>query len=282
MSSTFTERPRSSTLRVPTAPTPAEQRRAVTNLVAQMTVSEYPYVLIWDLAGQFVEAGALYELAVGLSEAVRERRLGRYAIVVATEDQPTIDVLRSLATKHELPLFITPDASRLDAAQPATDLTPGRAAIFRAVSQVGFATVASIANTVGVRHTSASNALSDLADEGLLFRQEGSGRRGHVYFHPKSAVPAGPLPAVEDIDAIPLPKALLDDLVATAEAEGRRPEDLITDAWREYQLTKRDDLAAQYRQMAGLLKSGNRQSLEAAVSRRARVKANRAAHQTDR
>jgi DNA-binding transcriptional ArsR family regulator len=277
MSLAMSDRPRAASYPVPTVPAASDQRKVVQELIEKVTVANSPCVLIWDLKGRFLEAGALYELVVPLSEAVRERRLGQYAIVVATRDEPTIDVLRALAIRHDLPLFITPDANALDAAQPATEMTPSRAAIFRAVSSAGIATVASIASSVGVGHTSASNALSDLADEGLLFRQEGSGRRGHVYFHPKSAIPSGSPADEAVVDDLPLPRALIDDLVAAAEGLGRRPEELLAEAWREYQLSRRSDLAAQYQKMAHLVRSGDREALHAAVSRRSRAKAEQAA-----
>jgi hypothetical protein len=246
-----------------------------------VTVSSEPWVLVWDLQDRFLEAGALYELVVPLSSAIRERRLGQYALVVATRDERTIDVLRSLAIRHDLPLFIAPHPNALDAAQPAIELTPSRSAIFQAVSQAGIATVASIAQSIGVAHTSVSNTLGDLADEGLLFRRQGSGRRGHVYFHPKSAIPAGAAVADPPVENVPLPRPLVDDLAAAADAQGRPPAELLADAWREYQVSHRADLAAQYKRVADLAHAGNRDGLRNVVSSRARVKAERAARPRD-
>lgn len=277
MTTAFPEPPKTTTHPVPTVPEPGWQRAVIDRLVAQVTVSTEPWVLIWDLQDRFLEAGALYELVVPLSSAIRERRLGHYALVVATRDEPTIDVLRSLAMRHDLPLFIAPHPNELDAAQPAVELTPSRAAIFQAVTQAGFATAASIAKGIGVGHTSISNTLASLADEGLLFRREGSGRRGHTYLHPKYAIPAGASVADPPIENIPLPRPLVDDVAAAAEAEGRRPEELLADAWREYQVSRREDLAAQYKRVADLVRSGDGEGLQEAVSSRAREKAERAA-----
>lgn len=277
MTTALPDRPRATTHPVPTVPGPGDQRTVIDRLVAQVTVSTEPWVLIWDLQDRFLEAGALYELVVPLSSAIRERRLGQYALVVATRDEPTIDVLRSLAIRHDLPLFIAPHPNALDAAQPAVELTPSRAAIFQAVTQAGFATVASVAKGTGAGHTSISNTLASLADEGLLFRREGSGRRGHTYVHPKYAIPAGAAVADPPIENLPLPRPLVDDLAAAAEAAGRQPAELLADAWREYQVSRREDLAAQYKRVADLVRSGDGVGLQQAVSNRARAKAERAA-----
>lgn len=281
MTTALPDRPKATTHPVPTVPAPGEQRAAIDRLVAQVTVSTEPWVLIWDLQDRLLEAGALYELVVPLSRAIRERRLGQYALVVATRDEPTIDVLRSLAIRHDLPLFIAPHPNALDAAQPAVELTPSRSAIFQAVSKAGIATVASISKSIGVAHTSVSNTLGDLADEGLLFRREGSGRRGHVYLHPKAAIPAGAVVADPPLENLPLPRPLVDDVAAAAEAEGRPAAELLADAWREYQVAHREDLAAQYKRVAELVRTGDRDGLRKVVSGRARVKAERAARRHD-
>ena len=271
------DRPKVATHPVPTVHDPAGQRALIDQFIARVTVSADPWVLVLDLEGRLLEAGALYELVVPLGNAIRERRQGQYALVVATRDEPTIDVLRSLAVRHDLPLYIAPRKDALDAARPAVDLTPSRAAIFQAVSRVGVATVAAVAKSVGVGHTSVSNTLSALADEGLLFRREGSGRRGHEYWHPNAAIPAGADMSHPPVDNLPLPRPLLEDVAAAAGAAGRPAADLLADAWREYQLSHRDDLAAQYKRVAGLVRGGDRDGLREALSSRARVKAERAA-----
>ena len=271
------ERPKASTHPVPTVPVPGQQRALIDWFVAQVTVSTEPHVLVLDLGDRLLEAGALHELVVPLTSAIRDRRIGQYALVVATRDAPTVDVLRSLAIRHDLPLYIAPHRNALDEARPAVELTPSRAAIFQAVSSAGIATVASVAKSVGAGHTSVSNTLSALADDGLLFRREGSGRRGHEYLHPNTAIPAGAAVADPPVENLPLPRPLVEDVAAAAGAAGRPPAELLADAWREYQLSHRDDLAAQYKRVAGLVRSGDRDGLRDALSRRARVKAERAA-----
>lgn len=277
MTTALQDRPKASTHPVPTVPVPGEQREVIDRFVAQVTVSAEPFVLVLDLGDRLLETGALYELVVPLSSAIRERRIGQYALVVATRDAPTVDVLRSLAIHHNLPLYIAPHRDALDAARPAVELTPSRAVIFQAVSSAGVATVASVAKSVGVGHTSVSNTLSSLADEGLLFRREGSGRRGHQYWHPNAAIPAGAVVADPPVANLPLPRPLVEDVAAAAGAAGRPPAELLADAWREYQLSHRDDLAAQYKRVARLVRSGDRDGLRDALSSRARVKAERAA-----
>lgn len=277
MTSSPPDRPRASTHPVPTVPIPGGQRALIDRLIAQVTVSSEPWVLIWDLQDRLLEAGALYELVVPLSRAIRERSIGQYALVVATRDEPTIDVLRSLAIRHDLPLYIAPHRDALDEARPAAELTAARAAIFQAMSRFGVATVASVAQSVGVGHTSVSNTLGALAEDGLLFRREGSGRRGHVYWHPSAAIPAGAAVAVPPIDNLPLPRPLVVDVAAAAEAEGRQPAELLADAWREYQLAHRDELAARYKSVAELVRGGDREGLQRALAVRAREKARRAA-----
>jgi len=266
------------TARFPRGGAAAEQRREAQYLFSHVTVAESPTVLVLDLRDEFIDSGALYQLVVPLAEAIRQRRMGHYALVVATDDDATIEVLRSLSCEHDLPLLVTRDPNQLQAAEPASRMSPAKASVFSAVKHSRMSTVAQVAGSTGVGHTSASNLLADLVSQGYLFRAEGSGRQGHVYIHPASATTE----VYGEDEEAGLLEPFARDLDAVAEATGRPREELLAEAWREYLGNHSEILAAAYSQAAEMLRHGDRDGLRRMASASAKERAAGAAERAKR
>lgn len=240
-------------IRAPTAD-PLLDRAAVARFLAERvspTGVHEPTVLVLNLEGRFLNVGALYELVVPLGQAVKAGHYGPLSIVISTPDDATAEAVKALADRFELPIYLSGTAGDLDDAHPASSVTPSQEAILQALRRRGGrATAAEIATEVGSAHSAVSNVLTDLAEDGLVLRIEGAGRRGHLYLDPAAAVP-GESPADPESFDFDVPAGFRDDVRALAEVQGREPGAVLIEAWREFLTKHREQLAGRSRELAG-------------------------------
>lgn len=230
-----------------------------------------PLVLFLNLEDYALEPGELNQLILQVGGDLRAHRFGSLLLVVTTSDPATQEVVRALATTHNVPIYLAPSRKDLDQAVPALDLTSAQRAVLDAVGQLGRATASVVAGSVGSQSAAVGNVLAHLFSTGLLLRAEGAGRIGHTYVHPRlvdASSSAEPLTTAVDV-----PDALSEEIAAIASMAGRQPGELLTEAWREFLDRNQDAMAAQYREMAALVRRGDRDQLIRATTRSARARA---------
>lgn len=257
-------------IRAPTTD-PLLDRAAMARFLAERvspTGVHEPTVLVLNLEGRFLPVGALYELIVPLGQDVKAGRYGPLSIIISTRDEATAEAVRALAARFELPIYLSGSTADLEAATPATTVTTTQQAVLRALrDRGGRATVAEVAAELGSAHGAVSNVLTDLADDGLLLRVEGAGRRGHLYLDPAAATP-GESPADPESFDFAVPAGFRDDVRALAEVQGREPGAVLAEAWREFLGKHGGEMAARSRELADRYRERERSDEPTAAAER--------------
>ncbi len=194
-----------------------------------------PLVVLLSLEDQVIEVGDLNELIVGIGRDLRSRRFGPLFVVVTTRDPAMQDVVRSVASRHEVPIYLAPSPLELDMAEPALDVTPAQRLVLEAVREFGRATASEVAESVGGRSTSTGNLLAGLSSAGLLYRSTGSGRVGHAYVHPR-LIESTKSPQSHR-STVDIPRGLSREVADAAAKAGVSPAAMLEEAWREFTKT---------------------------------------------
>lgn len=258
-------------LRAPTVLRPdlsAEDRRKQVMgwLSSQFTGrAPHPITLVVDYMTYEPQAAEVVDLIRGVRDELRSRNLGRVALVFTTEDDSLRDALRSLAAAYEVPIYVAPNRSAIDRAEPAISLTPAKRTALDTMAVLGRATASVVAHRTGGSTVAVGNTLAELHAQGLLLRHEGAGRIGHTYEHP-SVIEAtrAPGPMTTTIE---VPDALSVEVAQVAEVANREPGELLAEAWREFMARNGDVLADRYAELSGLVQAGDRARLLEAVTR---------------
>lgn len=139
-------------------------------------------VLVLELGDARFETEVLLDMLTPLAQEIRAGRFGDVVLVVATRQQSVARIVEMVALTEDLPMYLTPDASKLSQAQPAGRLTETERESLAALSRLGGRVTASqFASAAALEITAAGNRLSNLARRGYVFRIPRSRREGDEY-----------------------------------------------------------------------------------------------------
>jgi hypothetical protein len=244
-----------------------EIMRVFREWVVQPSGVKEPTVLAINLEGRFPSASVLTELVVPLGQAARAQTLGPLAVVICTSDDGVREVLRALAERLELTLYVAPSPDRIVEAEPLGPLTPAEHQTLATLHRVGGrATVATFADAAGLTPSAATNRLTGVLAKGLVQRIDRSRRDGALFLDPRVASP-GEDPADPTSGDFALPEPMRRDVQALAEMQGREPGAVLAAAWQEFLATHRDQLAADHRDLQDAMSRGD-QGVMASISKR--------------
>lgn len=226
--------------------------------------ADAPLTVVFDLDPLPQEPGVAYlvELVKGVGRELSQRNQGRVVLVFATSREPVREAVRSLARTNDIPIYIAASSADIERAEPALPMTPGKRITLEAVAASGRATATTVATRTGASPVAAGNTLAELFTQGLLLRHEGSGRVAHTYEHP-AAGKASRVAAT----TVAIPESLSVEIAEIANMAGRHPEDLISQAWREFMATNAKTMAGRYEIVAGQIRSGDRDGLLESLTR---------------
>jgi hypothetical protein len=247
------------------------------NNLVKPTGAHDPTVLLINLEGRFLSATMLYELLVPLSGAIVAGAHGSIALVVATPDPALADVIRAIAHMYKLPLFLTTSKDEIGDAEPLGPLTPSDLETLQALKVLGGrASVSMVAQEAGIDHKAAGNRLSTLDDRHMVLKVNRPRRQGDLFLDPRVAIPVEEPshPASGDYGVA---APLLADIRALAEMQGSEPEGILADAWQEFLTKHVEQLSIEHREVAEMMKAGNKQGVAEYTSRHAATRARKRA-----
>lgn len=152
-----------------------------------------PTTVVLDLAETQLTAAALRELVVPLGQRLRGGVFGDMRFVIAAPDPADAEVIALWAREHELPLFVSASAQPDDVARarPVGALTPTDVETLDELGRIGgAATVAALAQHVGLELTAANNRLVGLARKGYVYRLDRNRRNGDLFLDPRRTMGA--------------------------------------------------------------------------------------------
>ena len=232
-----------------------------------------PTVLAVNLEGRFPTPAALVELAVPLAKSVSSGSYGQLALVFCTPDRATKAVLAALAQANDARFFIADSIDDLRDAEPAGALTAGELETLEMLRNLGGRTTASVfAANASLEPSAASNRLMNVAEKGLVQWQERSRKDGRLFFDPRAAIPAKDPsdPSAADFD---VPETVRNDIRALAEAQGRDPGSLYSQAVGEFLERNDEYLRGEHERLREALASEDREALKASARRFAKKQA---------
>jgi hypothetical protein len=228
-----------------------------------------PTVLVLNLEGRFPSAAALFELLVPLGRAIASGTHGELALVLATPDPALGSVIRAIADRYGLGMFLAPSADSLDQAEPIGPLSPSdleTLAILRNLG--GRASVSTFAQAANLDHKAAGNRLASLDQRQYVLRVDRPRPQGHMYLDPRVAS-AAEEPMDPTSPEFGLPPDLRSDVRALAEMQGREPSAVLADAWQEFLRKHADDLSREHRKAADMMKAGDKKGIADYTARHA-------------
>lgn len=246
------------------------------------TTGPLPRVYLLNLEGGFFAVGALKDLIVPLAQDIGAGKHGDVVLIIATSDDATVDFLEGIATQYGLSFFIlaSPTAP-LSEARPVGRITSAEAEALDILrSAGGSATSGTVADAAGIELNAAVNRLRGVTQKGYAVRVARPRSEGDVFYDLRVAVDRqlGSPPAER---AMQLPGELEASVRRLAAIEGKEPGELLLAAWHEFVEGHRDTLAAEYREVAELMRRGDGDRLASFAARDARERAKRAAPDPD-
>lgn len=214
-----------------------------------------------------LEIGVITEFVLPVVEAMAAGSYGHnFAFGVVTSDEPVAHWLAAVAAAHRAPVFLSASSTQTPRAiRPAGALTATEAATLDAVIAMGGAlTAAQLATEERLEPAAAHNRLTALVDKGFLIRYARNRREGDLFVDPgtrASFVEATPH-RLEQVGAVGLPAEVAASVMAFATAQGRPPNDVLADAWRDYFESHIDELNAAVAAARATLDEGSASSEE--------------------
>jgi hypothetical protein len=190
----------------------SDPERAAQALVSTVpaTVFKHPTTLVIDLRGKLLSPSALTELIVPLGQGIRGGAYGDAKLVVATTDPAVQEFVALLASRYQIPMFVTNSPEETLQAHPVGDLTEADIETLEELRASGsVATVSSLAEAVGLQPTAANNRLVNVVRKGFVLRVKRGRDEGDLFVDPR--VPfMTPLVSTRSADRIPMRQALKD------------------------------------------------------------------------
>jgi hypothetical protein len=210
------------------------------------TIWSEPSMRIVNLEGAYwFELGALSEIILPVVAGIRAGSYGKFALGIATTDEPVVSWVRAVAAETGAPLFLTRSVGeRPQAVRVSSALTPAEADTLDAVlSAGGTATAADVARTRDFDQTAASNRLANLEKKRFLFRVARTRPQADLFVDPASTAGPSLQPALEIRSAeVNIPDEIREAVFALSAQLGRDPSDLLAEAWKAYFVEHRDEL----------------------------------------
>jgi predicted transcriptional regulator len=216
-----------------------------------------PSVLAINLEGRFFTTPVLYNLVVPLGQAVQNRTHGDVKLIFATPDQSVRETIRALAEAYALPLYLADSISRLAEAEAVGPLTAGEHDTIDLMRRLGGrVTVAQFAEEANLEQPAAANRLNSVVAHNFVHRVDRPRSEGHLYMAPWVAAPRED-PADPTSGDFRLSEQLRSDVRELAEAQGRTPEEVYSEALEAFLERHRAELAAQHAEVARMMKAGD-------------------------
>jgi predicted transcriptional regulator len=222
-----------------------------------------PSVLAINLEGRFFTTPALHALVIPLGQAVQNRTHGDIKLIFATPDPSARDTIAALANLYSLPLYLAPSINQLSQSEPVGPLTAGEHDTIDLMRRLGGrVTVAQLAEEGGLEQPAAANRLNSVVAHNFVHRVDRPRSEGHLYMAPWVAAPREDAadPTSGDFE---LSEQLRSDVRELAEAQGRTPEEVYSEALEAFLEHHRAELAAQHAEVARMMKAGDSAGLAA-------------------
>ncbi|MDO8717010.1 MAG: hypothetical protein Q7J73_09445 [Dehalococcoidales bacterium] len=229
------------------------------------TASLEPRVRLINCEGNFPEVGALVEMVQGIRSGAR----GNQALGFISSDAHVIDAVTALAEKHQVPLFISNAVDNaFEDLQPVGILTQADEDTFQWLCHLGGAvTSAEIARAKGIEPAAATNRLINVVKKGYVFRISRSRREGDLFVAPclRSETQPEAVPADFQVTGgepdIQLPSEIRDSVLQLAREQGKKPEQVLGEAWKAYFRQNSEALQQEVTKVRELIRSGDTDAL---------------------
>lgn len=225
------------------------------------TARPYPTVRALNLSsGTSWEIGALDAMVGDVLRGISAGAYGKLSLMVTASDGPLVRWLEGVAAVTGVPLFLSGAIGEMPRAVGAPGaLTSADTETLDAVASLGGQTTAAdFARARGLDQAAANNRLASLEKKRYLSRIGQTRPRGDVFIDPRSA-PAMLLEtktATSRSAEVSLPQEIRQAIVRLAADEGRMPEEVLADAWRQYFSTRVDELNENVLRVRDKLRSG--------------------------
>jgi hypothetical protein len=231
-----------------------------------------PAVIVLNLEGRYLTISALYNLIVPLGQAVRAGLHGDVSLIFATPDPATREGIRALAEAYQLPLYVAPSVNDLSEAEPVGQLTAGEHDTIEQMRRLGGrVTVAQLSEASGLDQPAAANRLNAVVGKKFAYRVDRPRTEGHLYIAPWVAQPEDPAdPTSGDFH---IPEALRADVRALAEAQGKAPDEVFSEALQAFLSKHQELLKDEQKTVAQMMDAGDQEGLTAYTKRYSKKKA---------
>ena len=226
-----------------------------------------PSVLAINLEGRFFTTPVLHGLVVPLGQAVQSRTHGDVKLIFATPDPSVRDTIAALANAYSLPLYLAHSIGQLSQAEPVGPLTAGEHDTIDLMRRLGGrVTVAQLADEANLEQPAAANRLNSVVASNFVHRVDRPRSEGHLYIAPWVAAPReDPAdPTSGDFEVSGRLRASVREL---AEAQGRTPEEVYSEALEPFLQRHEAELAEQHAAVAELMNAGDSPGLTAYAKR---------------
>lgn len=231
------------------------------------TASPQPSFRLINLEGAFLEIGVLEEMTLPIAQGIRAGAYGNLAFGVITSDEHVSRAVTALAQMHQVPIFVSNDVDHaFDNPQPVGILTRADEDTFQSVCGLGGAvTSAEIAREKGIEPAAATNRLINLSKKGYVFRVTRSRREGDLFLAPclqskPESIPTDSSAAINETE-FKLPIEIRESVLQLAREQGKKPEEVIGEAWRAYFHQNREAMQGELQKVRELIRSGNTEAL---------------------
>lgn len=222
-----------------------------------------PSVLAVNLEGRFFTTPVLHALVIPLGQAVQNRTQGDVKLIFATPDASVRDTIAALAKAYGLPLYVAPSINQLSHSEPVGPLTAGEHDTIDLMRRLGGrVTVAQLADMGGFEQPAAANRLNSVVAHNFVHRVDRPRNEGHLYMAPWVAAPRED-PADPTSGDFEVSEQLRSDVRNLAEAQGRTPEEVYSEALEAFLEHHKAELAAQHAEVARMMKAGDSAGLAA-------------------
>jgi predicted transcriptional regulator len=226
-----------------------------------------PSVLAINLEGRFFTTPALYSLVVPLGQAAQTRTHGDVKLIFATPDPTMRDTIRALAEAYRLPLYVAHSINQLSHAEPVGPLTAGEHDTIDLMRRLGGrVTVAQLADVGGFEQPAAANRLNSVVASNFVHRVDRPRSEGHLYMAPWVGAPRED-PADPTSGDFEVPETLRARVRELAEAQGRTPEEVYSEALQVFLEHHNAELSEQHAEVAKMIKAGDSDALSAYAKR---------------